>query len=791
MKKILFLTLFILAMTCQSKASHIAGADLTYQCLGGNDYLITFTLYRDCSGVTVENPVTIHFQSSCGSFNMSLYQVPGTGIEITPACISSPTTCSGGSIYGVREYVYQGTVTLQPCADWTFYYYQCCRNYAITTISNPGSAGIYIPATLNNAVLQGTPNPCNTSPVFSNKPVTIICNGQQFCFNHGAIEPDGDSLAYHFVTPYTSGPPGTGITWLGGYSASQPLSSSPPVTLDPITGDICMTPTMNQVTVMAVVCEEWREVNGTMVMIGSILRDMQMSVITCTNSLPQLTGMDSTSTYQMSLCLGDTVDFDVFSSDVDIANHLTISWNNGIPAGTFTITGNGVPPYRPQGHFNWVPNSGDISNTPHCFTVQVHDDACPYFGSQTFGYCITVKGMHVDLGIDTLLCKGETYTVTAIADTSAQNYYWFVDGNPQGVPLTDTTFFFNSATYPPGIHVITVQTNDGDTAVVCPGVDHITINVVQQPDVHLGNDTTICQGEQITLDAGIGTTYVWTGSIVGSGQTVNANQGGPISVIVDGGTNTRCKDADTLLLTVVDKPIVDLGPDSCSTVPLTLDAGNPGMIFNWSTSASSQTINAATSGTYWVEVVSLPGSNVCVDRDTVSIHVIPNPIVSLGPDTTICQHETIIFNVQNNGSEYIYSWQPTGASTSDLSISGFDYIGQNPLPVIANVTGCKTFSDTLLLTMIPCDLTVPNVITPNGDGMNDFFHVTNLEYYPNSTLLIYNRWGKKVYDNTNYQNDWDGDKHSDGVYYYILNINNKTEKGIEYHGTITIINKKK
>ena len=798
MKKILLFFLLIFLFSTNIRASHIAGADLTYICLGGNDYQITLTLYRDCSGIDVENPAPIYFSSSCGSFTVSLYQIPGTGQEITGACPTSPTSCTTpGGIYGIREYVYQGVVTLQPCADWNFYYTTCARNPAITTISNPGSACIYEYAKLNNACILGSSNPCNSSPVFSNKPVTIICNGQQFCFNHGAVEPDGDSLSYHFAGPYTSGPPPVAVTWLAGYSSTQPLLSTPPVTLDPLTGDICMTPTQICVTIMGVVCEEWRDdINGVPCKVGEIFRDMQVSVITCINNLPDLTGIDSTTNYSMGVCLGDTVDFDIFSSDVDVANHLTISWNNGIPAGTFAIIGAGVPPYRPHGHFFWVPASGDVSNAPHCFTVMVHDDACPYYGSQIFGYCITVKGMHVDLGPDTLLCMGESYTVNAVADTNAENYYWYINSTLQALPLTQTSLTINSTSYPPGTIHISVRTDDGDSLTICPGWDNMNITIVAQPNIDLGEDTTLCKGQTFTLDAGPGTIWTWTGQVPGSTQTIvtDPDFSGTYYVTVDGGNGTRCKDSDTIHVAMVDKPVIDLGPDSCSTVPLTLDAGNPGMIYTWSGDGAggTQTIYVTASGTYIVEVVSLPGSSVCVDRDTVNIRVIPNPIVSLGPDTTICRHETIGFDVYNSGSpDYQYLWQPGGLNSHNFTVSGFDFFStQNPLPIIASVTGCKTFSDTLILTIIPCDLHVPNVITPNGDGMNDYFVVTNIEYYPGSTLMIFNRWGKKIYESDSYQNDWKGENHPDGVYYYILNVKDNTPDGINYHGTITIIGKK-
>jgi gliding motility-associated-like protein len=78
---------------------------------------------------------------------------------------------------------------------------------------------------------------------------------------------------------------------------------------------------------------------------------------------------------------------------------------------------------------------------------------------------------------------------------------------------------------------------------------------------------------------------------------------------------------------------------------------------------------------------------------------------------------------------------------------------------------------------------VPNVITPNGDGKDDYFAISGLNYYPNSKLSIYDRWGKEVYTSNNYQNDWNGGGQSDGVYYYLLSLQN----GKKYKGYFQII----
>ena len=100
----------------------------------------------------------------------------------------------------------------------------------------------------------------------------------------------------------------------------------------------------------------------------------------------------------------------------------------------------------------------------------------------------------------------------------------------------------------------------------------------------------------------------------------------------------------------------------------------------------------------------------------------------------------------------------------------------------------------------PCNIFVPNVFTPkNIDGINDFFKIEMLDkdgkpngepfylYFHNSTLLIYNRWGKKIYESNNYQNDWNGNGAADGVYYWTLEL--ADGEGTQMQGTVTIMSK--
>lgn len=86
------------------------------------------------------------------------------------------------------------------------------------------------------------------------------------------------------------------------------------------------------------------------------------------------------------------------------------------------------------------------------------------------------------------------------------------------------------------------------------------------------------------------------------------------------------------------------------------------------------------------------------------------------------------------------------------------------------------------------DLYIPNVVTANGDGKNDYFVVRGIEQYPGSVLEIYNRWGNQVYYSGNYSNNWGGAGLAAGIYYYVLKINmSRTVK--VYKGYIELIQK--
>lgn len=262
----------LIILSGEIKANHSVAANITYTYVSGNTYKLRLSFYRDCSGNASPFNVAIKAKSlSCAdSTGAILNQISGTGQEVPPDCITQPTTCNGGILPGIQEWIYEGNITLpSQCSDWTFSYYICCRNGAINNIQNAISSGFYVYSTLNNLIGN------NNSSSFINKPIPFLCLGSFFCFNQGAVDMDGDSLVYSLISPYEN--QGINVTYTGGYSSSLPIIATPVMTFNTQNGNICFNANTIQTCVLAVLVKEYR--NG--VLIGQVERDIQITILNC------------------------------------------------------------------------------------------------------------------------------------------------------------------------------------------------------------------------------------------------------------------------------------------------------------------------------------------------------------------------------------------------------------------------------------------------------------------------------------------------------------------------------
>lgn len=201
-------------------------------------------------------------------------------------------------------------------------------------------------------------------------------------------------------------------------------------------------------------------------------------------------------------------------------------------------------------------------------------------------------------------------------------------------------------------------------------------------------NVTACRGDVVRLDAGEGfQAYQWnTGATT---PFTSVTVAGTYSVTVT--NEAGCRAADTVTVSFNPLPVVNLGQDQnlCQGATLTLEAGAGFAAYQWSTGAVTPAITVSNAGNYTVTVTD---ANGCQANDQLRIIVVPNPIVDLGPDTTIAFPATLTLDA---GSGFAgYAWN-TGATTQTISV---DETGEY-VATVTDANGC-TGSDAVIVTII-------------------------------------------------------------------------------------------
>jgi len=193
------------------------------------------------------------------------------------------------------------------------------------------------------------------------------------------------------------------------------------------------------------------------------------------------------------------------------------------------------------------------------------------------------------------ICPGSTVALNAQNVGAA--YLW--NDNSTGQILNVSTA---------GTYYVTVTSSNS-----CKKADTIQVSMAPLPVVNLGNDTSICAGNTIGLNAqNAGATYLWSNTA--SSQSIDVDASGTYYVTV---TNTYlCSNSDTMVLTLLPLPVVDLGNDTsfCTGNSLILDAQNPALTWLWNTGDTDQTLTVNTSGSYSVVVTD---AAQCSGSDTI------------------------------------------------------------------------------------------------------------------------------------------------------------------------------
>ncbi|MCD6066349.1 MAG: hypothetical protein K0S33_1175 [Bacteroidetes bacterium] len=290
----------------------------------------------------------------------------------------------------------------------------------------------------------------------------------------------------------------------------------------------------------------------------------------------------------------------------------------------------------------------------------------------------------------------------------------------------------------------------------CTARDSITILSTASITNLLGNDTTICDGESVTLHADpLFGFVVWDSVIFGFYSYVFSTPGiHTIDAYIG-----SCIYHEEISINIISLNPVDLGPDISTCNGGTVALSSPSTLtgnFHWSTGAVTPSIDVS-AGDYWLSVSSSCGN----ETDSVHIGSILYPVSSIPSEINSCGpvNET----VSTGNTAYAHQWS-TGEITSAIHIT---HTGVYTVSI--DNQGCVT-NDTFTVNAIVFKdyEDMPNIFTPDNDGANDYLFYEAYELSSSFHIDIFDRWGKKIISSDNAVNTWSGEGQAAGVYYYIL-----------------------
>jgi gliding motility-associated-like protein len=326
----------------------------------------------------------------------------------------------------------------------------------------------------------------------------------------------------------------------------------------------------------------------------------------------------------------------------------------------------------------------------------------------------------------------------------------------------------------------TTYTVTGISADGCISKAIVTIMVSPLPVIITSQDTGICPGEQVCLRAKGGQRFTWytKEGLIGTGDSLVCSPDRTTTFYVEGTNSNGCSSTTQVTVRVKELSFPE-DKTICLGDSVTLSASLGYESYRWEpaiglTTTFGRTVKTRPDATTTYTLTASMG--VCTMQKNVTVTVASLPKVSLGSDQLICSGETILLHATPGNAQYNWlrkmeeQWQEIAASDSILEVTepGFYRV------VVQNVAGCMV-TDSIQLNY--CEklsdkypLFIPNIITPNGDQVNDRWEIPNLEKFGKNELVIYNRWGKEVHRMHNYCNTWNGEGLENGVYYYWLKV---------------------
>ena len=520
MKRLILLLLILISF--KGFSNHIAGGEITYTSLGGNVYQLKLSYYWDCIGGFNPGASQVIAATGCGNaINVTVYQstlTPGAGVSVAGVCPGYTLSCK-------KRIDYVGTITLpMACNSWTFGLGSCCRGGSITNLTGGTGASYYQFATLNNVAA-----PTNNSPYFTAPPLPYFCLNQPACFNLGVVENDGHTLSYALVSAYQTVT--TFVNYSGTYTGVAPISG---ITINAVTGQVNFTPNALGDFVVVVRVTEYDAMGN---IVGTVMRDIQVVVINCSNLTTGCSGgivsnptAGTTSTltpYNLQICEGVPFCFDINFTDPNPGDSVKFSSPNlltALPGATYTVSYSTINSLTV--HICWTPGVGTANSNTN-FNVIIKDNACPVPGAQYYTYMVDVLPA-ANAGPDLTICGTQSVTINSSGPGALFTWKYL-----SGATVPVGPAFSCNPCQNPVVSPITTQTYVLHTngAINCVNADTVVIRVA--PDFSLTASANVgnsCLSSSVQFTSTVtpvlaGYTYTWAPSAALSSTNTAAPTG--------------------------------------------------------------------------------------------------------------------------------------------------------------------------------------------------------------------------------------------------------------------------
>ncbi len=496
------------------------------------------------------------------------------------------------------------------------------------------------------------------------------------------------------------------------------------------------------------------------------------------------------------------------------------------------------PSTFPDQSFRRIPDGGVWQSTPSTYTFGTCNSTCipapiitcngqliatPYGGSPPYSYLWDDSRSTTD-SICSGICGG-TYSVTItdnngatlIQQATISDYLPSVNLNSFPNVCVDETPFILTGGYPNGgtysgtgvlnsvfnpslagvgRHIIRYDYTD---SVSCSGSDTSSIVVNNIPIVDFPNPQGACiSAISFLLSGGTPLGGIYTGiGVANNTFTPSLAGAGNHELYYTYTDNNQCANIDTAIITVFPLPNVtlDINQNVCyHQGTLILNQGTPpgGMYYGNYVSGGVFDYGTAGVGSHNI-IYSYTDENNCTNTSTDQVHVfsIPEVDFTMYPNFTV-PFFPITFSSTYTNTPAMWFWDFADGNNISLPLSTTTHYFEDPgiydvKHYVVDINGCENIANHSIEVV---KITIPNVITPDGDSYNEYFVIDGInDLFDGIKLSIYNRWGKKIFESNNYHNTWNGEGAADGVYYFVLSFPANMIPAI--NGTITIIRKGK